>query len=85
MILVTFGVFVIAVLLNETATVRPWRQTVPLAGLLLVPPAVPWFNAAPPGVDAMRSLSGGRCNGTSGRLLPTRAVAGVDGPMSRPP
>ena len=32
MILVTFGVFVIAVLLTETATVRPWRQTVPLAG-----------------------------------------------------
>jgi hypothetical protein len=56
MILVTFGVFVIAVLLTEAATVRPWRQTVPIAGLLLVPLAVPWFNAAPAGLDAMRSL-----------------------------
>lgn len=56
MILVTFGVFVIAVLLTEAATVRPWRQTVPIAGLLIVPLAGPWFNAAPAGLDAMRSL-----------------------------
>lgn len=56
MILVAFGVFVIAVLLTEAAPVRPWRQTVPIAGLVLVPLAVPWLNAAPPGVDALRSL-----------------------------
>ncbi|MGH2779167.1 MAG: hypothetical protein ACRDJB_11045 [Actinomycetota bacterium] len=30
-------------------------------------------------------LSGGRHNRTSGGVLPMRAVAGVDGPMSRPP
>lgn len=56
MILITFGVFVIAVLLTEVAAAWAWRWTVPIAGLLLVPLAVPWFNAAPPGVNAMRSL-----------------------------
>jgi hypothetical protein len=56
MILVTFGVFVIAVLLTEAAAVWDWRWTLPIAGILLVPLAVPWFNAAPAGLNAMTSL-----------------------------
>lgn len=56
MILVTFGVFVIAVLLTEAAAVWDWRWTLPIAGILLVPLTVPWFNAAPAGLNAMTSL-----------------------------
>jgi hypothetical protein len=56
MILVTFGVFVIAVLLTEAAAVWAWRWTLPIAGILLVPLTVPWFNAAPAGLNAMTSL-----------------------------
>lgn len=56
MILVTFGVFVIAVLLTEAAAVWDWRWTLPIAGILLVPLTVPWFNAAPAGLNARTSL-----------------------------
>lgn len=56
MILVTFGVFVIAVLLTEAVPVWDWRWTLPIAGMLLVPLAVSWFNAAPAGLNAMTSL-----------------------------
>jgi hypothetical protein len=56
MIFVTFGVFVIAVLLTEAVAVWDWRWTVPIAGMLLVPLAIPWFNAAPAGLNAMTSL-----------------------------
>lgn len=56
MILVTFGVFVIAVLLTEAAAVWAWRWTLPIAGMLLAPLAVPWLNAAPAPLNAMTSL-----------------------------
>jgi hypothetical protein len=56
MILVTFGVFVIAVLLTEAVAVWSWRRTLAIAGMLLVPLTIPWFNAAPAGVNAMTSL-----------------------------
>ena len=58
MILVTFGVFVIAVLLTEATPVRDWRWTLPIAGTLLVPLTAAWFNAAPAGLNAMTSLEG---------------------------
>jgi hypothetical protein len=56
MILMTFGVLVIAVLLTEAATVWDWRRIVPIAGILLVPLAVPWLNAASAEVNAMTVL-----------------------------
>jgi hypothetical protein len=56
MILVTFGVFVIAVLLTEAVPAWGWRRTLPIAGALLVPLVVPWFNAAPAGLNAATSL-----------------------------
>lgn len=57
MILVTFGVFVIAVLLTEAVPVWNWQRTLPIAGMLLVPLAIPWFNAAPAGLNATTSLA----------------------------
>ncbi|HKA62428.1 MAG TPA: hypothetical protein VKH83_08385 [Methylomirabilota bacterium] len=56
MILVTFGVFVVAILLTEAASAWGWRLTVPIAGILLVPLSVSWFNAAPAQLNAMASL-----------------------------
>jgi hypothetical protein len=56
MIFVTFGVFVIAILLTEASAAPVRRWTVPIAGFLLVPLAVAWLNAAPPGLDATRTF-----------------------------
>jgi hypothetical protein len=44
-ILVRFGIFVIAVLLIETAPVWGWRRALPAAGVLLLPLAVAWMSA----------------------------------------
>jgi hypothetical protein len=44
-ILVRFGVFVIALLLVETAPAWTWRRALPAAGSLLVPLAVAWMSA----------------------------------------
>ena len=42
-ILVTFGVFVIVLLVIETVPVAGWRRGLPAAGLLLVPLALAWM------------------------------------------
>jgi hypothetical protein len=53
-ILVRFGVFVIALLVIETAPVWGWRRTLAAAGSLLVPLAVAWITVTPPELAASR-------------------------------
>ena len=48
-ILVRFGVFVIAILVIETAPLWGWRRTLPVAGSLLGPLAVAWMTVSPSG------------------------------------
>lgn len=54
--LMNFGLFVIVLLLVEAGPVWRWRSTLPIAGILLVPLAIPWFNAGTGGPNAARSL-----------------------------
>jgi hypothetical protein len=42
-ILARFGVFVVAILATEALSARPWRETLRVAGFMLLLLAVPWF------------------------------------------
>lgn len=55
--LVTFGLFVLAILLVEAWTTWPWRSTLLIVGMLLVPLLVPWFSWGTGGRHAGSVLS----------------------------
>lgn len=51
-ILFVFGLFVVAILLAEAVPVWRWGSTLPIAAALLIPLAIPWFNAETGGPNA---------------------------------
>lgn len=54
--LMNFGFFVVLLLLVEAVPVWRWRSTLPIAGILLVLVAIPWFNAGTGGPNAAGTL-----------------------------
>jgi hypothetical protein len=55
--LVTFGFFALAILLAEAWAIWPWRSTLRIVGLLLVPLLIPWFSWGTGGRHAGSVLS----------------------------
>lgn len=54
--LFSFGIFVIAILLAEAVPSWRWRRTLPIAVVLVIPLAIPWFNAETGGPNAVGFL-----------------------------
>jgi len=59
-ILVRFGVFVVAILATEALAAWRWRGALPVAGLVLLPLAVPWFIGGPLEISTLLRLQGVR-------------------------